>query len=153
MDQGVDHPWTTKRTTYGPPLDQEVDHPSKELLLSAHMTAMRSTKKTFIILSATAYLLVAVTGCAGASVTDEQRAAYEELHFGSQHTEQSDLSASSPAPADAVMATLAHPSQWPTQAHGKLCDYTRTLLSNADRDGTAVPDKSRAAAERILEHC
>ncbi|MBT2550489.1 hypothetical protein [Arthrobacter sp. ISL-65] len=35
----------------------------------------------------------------------------------------------------------------------ELCEYTATLIGNADRDGTVVPEKAPAAANRILEHC
>jgi hypothetical protein len=41
------------------------------------------------------------------------------------------------APLSAHMRT----ADWPELAQGKLCEYTATLIGNADRDGTPVPEK------------
>lgn len=168
MDHQKDHPgpprWTTQRTTHGP----GVDHPVKETPDSAHMRRMSITGKTLTALASAALILTSATGCsdgqsgAGINVTPESRAAYEEARFGTSDAkiaaslELARLAAATKAEgaaAEGVKNTLLNPKQWQSQAHGKLCEYTAALMNNADRDGTAVSERTRAAAKLILDRC
>jgi hypothetical protein len=132
------------------------------------MTAMSNTRKTLIALASTALILAAATGCANgqsganATVTPESRAAYEQAHFDTPDAKiasslalakiSSDAKAQGAA-ASGVANTLLNPKQWQAQAHTKLCEYTKTLMNNADRDGTAVSERTRAMAKLILDRC
>jgi hypothetical protein len=145
-----------------------VDHPVKEALLSAHMSAMSNPKKTLIALAAASVFLASATGCstgpapAGTAITDEERASYEAARFGTAEAqsaanqELARLSATAlqdPSAAEGVLDSLLRPNEWSALAKDKLCGYTATILRNADRDGTVVSAKVRAAADRVLDRC
>lgn len=160
MDHPKDHRWTTA-------LDQRL-LAVKETPGSVHMSRMSNPRKTLIALAAAALVLTAVTGCsdgqrtANVDVSPEGRAAYEMARFGTDDAKiasslelarmTAETKSDSPA-ADGVANTLLNPKQWQTQAHAKLCEYTATLMANADRDGTAVSERTRSMAKRILERC
>lgn len=129
---------------------------------------MSTVRRTLTAAAVAAVFLALATGCSdgvnpvGAVVTIEEREAYEAARFqtpeGKAAAERElaritagDLPGHSSAPD--VNDVLLHPADRPEMAKGKLCEYTATLIGNADRDGTAVPEKARAAAKRILERC
>jgi hypothetical protein len=156
MDHQKDHPWTG------------VDHPVKETPQSAHMSRMSNPRKTLIALAAAALVLTSATGCsdgqraAAVDVTPESRAAYEAARFGTPDGKIASSLAlarltaetkGDSAAAGGVANTLLNPKQWQAQAHTKLCEYTSTLMNNADRDGTAVSERTRAMAKQILDRC
>lgn len=108
------------------------------------------------------------TGCSdgvnpvGAVVTEEEREAYEAARFrtpegkAAAERELARITAGAlPGHSGApdVNDVLLRPADSPEIAQGKLCEYTATLIGNADRDGSAVPEKARVAATRILERC
>lgn len=151
-------------------MDQGVDHPVKEVLPSAHMSAMSNPIKTLIAAAAMALILTSATGCSdglnpvGVVVTDQEREAYEAARFqtpegkAAAEKELARLSLSARSrPGDTssldVDDVLLRPKDWPVLAKGKLCEYTAALVNNADRDGNAVPAEARAAAKRILARC
>ncbi|MFB9714127.1 hypothetical protein [Arthrobacter methylotrophus] len=129
---------------------------------------MSNHKKILIALASAALILTAATGCsdgqrnANADVTPESRAAYEQAHFDTPDAKIASSLALAKISADAkaqgaaaggVANTLLNPNQWKAQAHTKLCEYTKTLMNNADRDGTAVSERTRAMAKMILDRC
>lgn len=140
----------------------------KETPASAHMSRMSNPRKTLIALAAAALVLSAATGCsdgqrtAAVDVTPESRAAYEAARFGTPDAKiasslelarlAAETKSDSPA-ADGIANTLLNPQKWQAQAHAKLCEYTATLMKNADRDGTAVSERTRNAAKLILDRC
>lgn len=156
--------WTTKRTT----LDQGWTTLVIEAILSVHMSFMSNVRKAVTTMAAAAVFLTVATGCSdginpvGVVVTDQEREAYEAARFGTPEgnavadRELARMTSgnlySVPVTPD-VNSVLLRPGDWPELAKGKLCEYTATLIGNADRDGTAVPEKARTAANRILERC
>ncbi|WP_230854485.1 hypothetical protein [Arthrobacter terrae] len=129
---------------------------------------MSNHRKTLLVLASAALILTAVTGCSdgqrGAAVdlTPEGRTAYEAARFGTPDAKitaslelaQMTADAKAPGPAaDGVANTLLNPKQWPAEAHATLCKYTATLMDNADRDGTAVSERTRSLAKKILDRC
>jgi hypothetical protein len=132
------------------------------------MSRMSNPRKTLIALASAALILTAATGCsdgqrtASVDVTPESRAAYEAARFGTPDGKIASSLALARISADAkaqgaaaggVANTLLNPKQWQAQAHTKLCEYTSTLMNNADRDGTAVSERTRAMAKQILDRC
>lgn len=127
---------------------------------------MSTPRIALIVLAAAAVSLAASGGFSDGSprtsgvISPSEREAYEEANFntpeGKLAAELAQLSAGthpeSPAVPD-VNDALLHPKEWPVLAKGKLCEYTATLMGNADRDGTAVPETARGAAKRILDRC
>jgi hypothetical protein len=145
-----------------------VDQPVKGTILSAHMSDMSNPKKMILMLAFTTLILTAATGCsdgqrtANTDITPESRAAYEQTHFDTpdgklaSSLEVARLAAETKADSAAaggVANTLLNPQKWQAQAHAKLCEYTTTLMNNADRDGTVVSARTRAAAKLILDRC
>jgi hypothetical protein len=144
-----------------------VDHPVKEAPDAAHMSRMSNPRKPLIALASAVLVLTAATGCsdgqrtANVDVTPESRAAYEEARFGTPDAkiasslELARLTAETKAdsPAAGVANTLLNPQKWQSQAHAKLCEYTAELMKNADRDGTAVSERTRTTAKLILDRC
>lgn len=121
---------------------------------------MSTSKKTLTALAAAAFILAAATGCSGAGtypgtvVSDAEREEYESARFGTASVPQvTENLSTSTAAASAVTEVLLHPQDWPSLAHGKLCEYTAALIQDAEDGGTVIPEKSRAAAERILKRC
>lgn len=140
----------------------------KEAPDAAHMSRMSNPGKTLIALASAALVLTAASGCsdgqrtAAVDVTTESRAAYEEARFGTPDAKiasslelarlTAETKADSPA-AGGVANTLLNPQKWQSQAHAKLCEYTAALMKNADRDGTAVSERTRMTAKLILDRC
>jgi hypothetical protein len=133
-----------------------VDHPVKEAPFSAHMSAMSTVRKTLAAAAAAAALLTLATGCSdgvnptGTVITTEDREAYEAARFQTPEGKAAAdrelarittgaLPGRSAAPD--VNDVLLRPADWPEMAQGKLCEYTATLIGNADRDGTVVPER------------
>ncbi|ACL42369.1 conserved hypothetical protein (plasmid) [Pseudarthrobacter chlorophenolicus A6] len=145
-----------------------MDHPGKVQVPSAHIRPMSNARKTLSAVAAAAAILTAATGCSagiepvGGVVSKEDREAYETAHFltpeGKASADQELAKITGKAAEDRSSAAyvndvLLRPADWPELAHGKLCEYTAALIGDADRDGTAVPEKARAAANRILADC
>jgi hypothetical protein len=122
---------------------------------------MSNVRKTFTAAAAAVFLTLA-TGCSegvnpvGAVATNEDREAYEAARFlipeGKAAADRELARISSGARPGRLVApdvndVLRRPQDCPAAAQGKLCEYTATLMGNADRDGTAVPEKVRAAAK------
>ncbi|WP_354214734.1 hypothetical protein [Arthrobacter sp. UYCo732] len=124
------------------------------------MTAMSSPKKTFTVLAAAAVFLTAVTGCRE-SVTTADRDAYESARFGTpeakvaadQELERLNARSSATSPAPDMIDVLLHPGEWPDVGKKTLCEYTTKLMDDARRNGNAVPERVRGAAEKVLERC
>ena len=129
---------------------------------------MSNPKRTLLAVAASALILAAVTGCSdglnpvGVIVTDQEREAYEAARFqtpegkAAAEKELARINARTTTTVSAspdVNDVLLRPKDWPALAQGKLCEYTATLVTNADRNGNAVPDEARAAANRILANC
>ena len=133
-------------------------------LHSAHIGLMSKPKRTSFIVATMALTLVSVTGCSAANsvVTEEDREAFEATRFptpegqSAADGEQTRASSNTAQPGSVVPDlndVLLHPEEWRAVARGKLCEYTTSLMSNAARDGTAVPESTQRAAEGILERC
>lgn len=126
------------------------------------MTAMSISKMAFVAAAAAAVFSVSTTEFSVGinPVTAQKREAYEAARFltpegkTASDSEMERLTYKGVPAADSPLVNdaLLHSESWPELAQGKLYGYTATLMANAERDGTGVPE-ARTAADRILQDC